>query len=132
MDIEKTYDIPIETSVVYAAWISSKTVIAPAVKMRVSPKVGGAYQLFMPDDGASPSCQGQFYEVFANSRLRYSWKWQGEDETTDISVSFSPTAQGTRLTILHQGFLTDASREAHAKGWDSYIKGLTDFLRAKS
>ena len=131
MDFEKTYEIPFPTATVYAAWMSSDTVIAPAKRMRVVPKVGGAYQLFMQDTGKTPSCQGKFSEVFANSRIRYSWQWENDEEVTDITVSFSPNPQGTQVTILHQGFVSSASHDNHAKGWDNYILGFTDFLNSQ-
>ncbi|SHK24040.1 Uncharacterized conserved protein YndB, AHSA1/START domain [Shimia gijangensis] len=132
MTFEKFYDLPIENSLVYAAWTSSETIIPPAERMRVVPKVGGAYHLFMPGSGDVPSCQGVFYEVFANSRLRYSWKWAGDEEETDITVSFSPTALGSQVTILHQGFQSEKSLKTHAEGWDNFIAGLTEFLQARA
>lgn len=129
MTFEKSYDIPVRTPETYAAWLSSDTVISPAKRMHIVPKVGGAYQMFMQDAGNTPSCQGVFSEVFSNSRLRYSWQWAGTAEKTDITVTFLPTTQGTRITVIHQGFDTAESCTRHATGWDNYIEGLTDFLQ---
>ena len=41
--VEKTYDFPFPPDRVYAAWVSSDTVIPPATAMDIEPKVGGHY-----------------------------------------------------------------------------------------
>jgi len=43
MDLEKHYDLPYPPAKVYAAWVSSDTVIPPATAMDINPIVGGHF-----------------------------------------------------------------------------------------
>ncbi|WP_299356132.1 SRPBCC domain-containing protein [uncultured Shimia sp.] len=128
MDFEKSYVVPAKPADVYAAWVSSDTVIAPAKRMFVEPVIGGAYQLFMTGTSAEPDCEGRFAEVRPRELLRCSWQWSGDPEKTEITVTFHDDGSGTKLTVRHLGFETQESFQNHAAGWDSYVAGLTDLL----
>nr|WP_299987125.1 SRPBCC domain-containing protein [uncultured Ruegeria sp.] len=124
MDIHKTYHLDFPVEQVFAAWTSSETVIPPAQKMRVEPRLGGAYQLFMSRDDPEPSNSGTFLVFEENSRVKYSWEWYRDGEITEITVDFVPEARGTRINLNHSGFVKEQSRDMHDGGWDSYIIGL--------
>ena len=72
MIIEKQYELPFPISHVYAAWVSSDTVIPPATSMDVLPEVGGHYRLIME----MPDFSG--IEVLRELRAK--------EETKDIPV----------------------------------------------
>ncbi|WP_164726807.1 SRPBCC family protein [Shimia sediminis] len=128
MKIRKSYKIPAPVATVYAAWVSSQTVIPPAIRMNVEPRVGGRYQLFMTPENNTADCEGTFSEVRPEQRLRYSWRWNGADEETWIMVCFHPDGEDTRLDILHEGFTSQESLTNHDLGWDSYVSGLSAIL----
>lgn len=128
MDIIKTYDIPYPVQQVYAAWISSDTVITPATAMDIDPVPGGHYRLIMELPEFSGRNEGKFLLVEAEKRLVYTWEWNGDGEVTEIDVSFSETSSGTRVEIVHSGFRDQASMENHESGWDSYVEGFIKFL----
>jgi hypothetical protein len=48
----KSYDFEFPVEVVYAAWISEKTVISPTAKLVIEPRPGGAYRLIMCNEAA--------------------------------------------------------------------------------
>ena len=45
--IYKTYKLPLPVDEVYAAWVSSETVISRATAMYINPVVGGHYRLII-------------------------------------------------------------------------------------
>ena len=122
----KTYvlDFPIDT--VFAAWVADDTVVAPAEKMEIEPRVGGTYRLLMPGGG---SMEGVFSAFAENERVTYSWNWVGSDETTEVDVTFDTHPRGTEVSVTHAGFESAESHEVHASGWDSYLEGFKALLR---
>lgn len=128
MQIEKTYRLPFARDRVYATWVSSETVVAPAIRMFVEPRVGGAYHLFMDDTG-SPSMAGTFLDVVENQSLRYTWEWFGDGHVTEVAVQFQDDGDGTQISLSHGVFHSEDSFKAHDLGWDSYVEGLTEILK---
>ncbi len=122
----KTYDFKFPVEVVYATWISEKTVIPPTAKLVIEPRPGGAYRLMMPNDAVM---NGMFSEVLPNRRLNYSWQWEGSDEITEVEVVFESQLDGSAVQLTHSGFLSSTSLENHSTGWDSYIDGFSACLR---
>jgi uncharacterized protein YndB with AHSA1/START domain len=123
---DKTYHLPFDIETTYTHWISNDTVIAPASRMEIEAKAGGAYRLVMPGEIVM---NGVFSEVVPNKALTYSWQWQGSDEQTHVNVQFSANDNdkdtGTDVRIVHSGFTSQDSYDNHASGWDSYIDGFT-------
>lgn len=130
MDIQKIYQLPFPRESVYAAWVSSDTVIAPATAMDINPVVGGHYRLFMESADFTGRNEGSFLAVDPNEHVRYTWEWNSDGEVTEIDVTFSANANGTEVIIAHRGFHSQKNADQHASGWDSYIKGFTSFLEA--
>ena len=130
MELEKRYQLPFPRERVYAAWVSSDTVIPPATAMDIDPRVGGHYRLIMDGPDFQGRNEGEFSRVEAGERVTYSWQWQGDEEKTEIDVTFAGSDDSTEVRIQHTGFLTEASAAQHDAGWDSYIEGFSVFLAA--
>lgn len=128
MSIDKSYDLPFAIETVYAAWVSSDTVIPPATRMDIKPEVGGHYRLFMDAPDFAASNEGEFLRVEPGSRVTYTWEWNGDGEVSTIDVTFSATGTGTRIRIRHEGFRKAESIANHSTGWDSYIEGFRAHL----
>ena len=131
MKIEKNYELPFSPNVVYAAWISSDTVIPPATAMDIDPVVGGHYRLTAKMPGYVGKNEGKFLAIEPGKHLRYTWEWNGDGEVSEIDVTFAASGEGTALTLIHSGFSNQESVDSHDSGWDSYIVGLTEFLQSK-
>ncbi|MFT5500120.1 MAG: hypothetical protein ACI88G_000246, partial [Woeseiaceae bacterium] len=97
MDLEKHYDLPYPPATVYAAWISSDTVIPPATAMDINPVVGGHYRLTAEMPGYVGKNEGEFLIVEAEQHIRYTWEWNGDGDVSEIDVTFSATPAGTRV-----------------------------------
>ena len=126
--INSNWVLPFTQAEVYAAWVSNDTVIPPATRMDIKPEVGGHYRLYAAGDGFTATNEGVFLDVEKNRRLRYSWHWNGDEETTEVEVTFASHPTGTELQLTHSGFLTEDSRNRHDEGWDSYVSGLRAHL----
>ena len=131
MKIEKNYALPFSPNVVYAAWISSATVIPPATAMDIDPVVGGHYRLTAEMPGYVGKNEGEFLAVEPGKHLRYTWEWNGDGDVSEIDVTFATSGDSTALTLVHSGFSNQESVDSHDSGWDSYINGLTEFLKAQ-
>ena len=130
MDVEKTRDFPFPRARVYAAWVSSDTVIPPATSMDIDAVVGGHYRLFVRDDQWDVYNEGRFLEVEENRHLRYTWEWNGDGKVTEIDVRFGDSPACTRLTLVHSGFTERDTADRHSAGWDAYFDGLAAHLAA--
>ncbi len=132
MKFKKTYHMPFPVGRVYAAWVSSNTVIAPATRMDINPVEGGHYRLFMETPEFSTRNEGTFSKVEPQSHLKYTWEWDSDGNVTEIAVDFSAEGDGCKVSIVHAGFADQASFDMHAAGWDSYFGGLIAFLKDRS
>lgn len=131
MQIEKSYRLPFARQRVFTAWVSSETVVAPAIRMFVEPWVGGAYHLFM-DNTDAPSMAGTFLEVSEHQSLRYTWEWFGDGHVSEVAVQFTDDGEGTLILLSHGGFHSVESYQAHDLGWDSYVRGVTNILKRQA
>ena len=98
--------------------------------MDIDPSVGGHILLFIESPEFNAQMDGVFREVVPCETLRYSWEWNGDGEITEVTVSFRSQGDATQILVEHTGFLKEESRQMHDEGWDSYISGLTDFLKS--
>jgi len=128
MEIEKSWDLPFQPEAVYAAWVSSNTVIPPATHLDIKPELGGYYRLMMETPDFNGRNEGEFLVVEPCSRVRYTWEWNGDGEISTIDASCSVINQGTPIDLKHTGFTHPESVKNHDVGWDSYIEGFTQFL----
>lgn len=131
MQVEKSFDLPFPLSEVYAAWVSSDTVIPPATKMDILPEVGGHYRLIMDTPDFSMTNEGAFSIVEPEQRVVYTWEWNNDGEVSTIDVRFTATDSGTLIELTHSDFEKPESVTQHDSGWDSYIEGFTAMLKSK-
>jgi len=66
--------------------------------------------------------------VTPNSRVVYSWGWEGEGSSvppgaSEVAFDLAPEGRGTRLTLLHSG-LPEAAVAPHTHGWEHYVERL--------
>lgn len=83
-------------------------------------------------DGSQYTVSGVFREVDPPRRLVQTWKpdWDSGPETT-LTYELSPTDQGTRVTLRHDGFAGQPeSCRMHADGWEAILGWLSQHLAA--
>jgi len=59
-----------------------------------------------------------------HSRLVFTWETPWSAPATTVTISLHPVAEGTRVELTHVRFLSEESRDNHAKGWAGMLVNL--------
>jgi uncharacterized protein YndB with AHSA1/START domain len=89
-------------------------------------RVGGAYHIAMrKSDGEVWTVRGVYRDVQPNRRLSMTWKWDEEnpadEQETLLTIDLAPHGSGTELTLTHERFASEESRNNHEHGWNSLL-----------
>jgi uncharacterized protein YndB with AHSA1/START domain len=138
-----TRRIPVSIEDVWRAWTDPKQLVQwkspegmTTPKATVDLRVGGLYEITMygiHSGNTEPSAVvvgGEYLEIQKPTKLSFTWAWVGDHEKTTVTVLLKPLSpEETELTLIHEGFLTEASRTEHGKGWTSTLNHLDAFLK---
>ena len=95
----------------------------------LEPRVGGGYKIIMRlSDGRVIPVVGTFREVDRPKRIVFTWKWEGNDADSLVTLTLRDLAGKTELTLRHEGLLTVENRDNHGKGWNGTLNKLVAFL----
>jgi uncharacterized protein YndB with AHSA1/START domain len=142
--LEQTRIIRAPRASVYEAWTNPEILMkwfgpakmhCPSATLDV--REGGAYQIDVVPDVPPPatpgeSCQerrssavGNYTKVVPNELLQFTWSpnWNLGEESL-VTVSFQDARGGTQITIRHERFNTEASRDGHNNGWAGCLDKL--------
>ena len=105
------------------------------INWKLDLRVGGAWSSEAKNaDGALGSVHGRFLEIDPPRTLAYTWNpsWDATGET-NVRYTLTPTASGTRVNILHDGFGSNVdSLTSHLEGWSRVLAWLGRFLGGTS
>lgn len=94
---------------------------------------GGQFLIrFAPDENTDGACvRGRYLEVRRPERLRYTWKWDGADEESIVTIDFFEIdSTSTRMVVLQERLASEDSKNQHLFGWEACLNGLNDFLKS--
>lgn len=104
-------------------------------------RIGGAYLMEAKPTpeaiAADPACAdrggaatGIYTKVVPNQLLQFTWNpsWN-PGELSLVTVSLKDVAGGTEITLLHENFATEQSREGHNKGWAGVLDKFAAILQ---
>ena len=91
----------------------------------LDPRPGGIYRV---DMNGTNIARGEYVEVTPNSRVVFSWGWEGEDSavapgSSRVEITLTPDGDGTIVRLRHSG-LPEDQRDAHLEGWTHYMARL--------
>jgi uncharacterized protein YndB with AHSA1/START domain len=88
------------------------------------PMVGGRFGI----DASGMGFAGEYTELDPPRRIVQSWRWQGDERDSRVTISLAPAgAGGTDLTVVHD--LLDAeTAEMYRAGWASCLERLPAYL----
>jgi uncharacterized protein YndB with AHSA1/START domain len=101
--------------------------LLPVVELKLEP--GAAFTLkTQPYPGWDGIVNGRFLEIEAHRKLSYTWSVPGID--TVVTFTLTPTASGTRLSLVQSGFKPDQKQESGGAryGWKMMGGKLVDLL----
>ena len=139
LTLHRTINAPVEK--VYAAWTDPELLrrwFSPgdAVVTRAVAEVtvGGTFLIEMRGtDGKRWLTRGLYREVVPNRRLVHTWRWDGSDVESLVTVEFEPgSADMTRLTLTHSKFAQAEARDEHEHGWAGCLKKLQTLFTGKN
>lgn len=95
-------------------------------------RVGGRWMVVMHDPATDRRyhAEGVYREITPPSRLVYTHYWL-TDETpveTVITIELHDEGDATRVVMLHEGHLTQGSRNGHEEGWASCFDRLEEMF----
>jgi len=114
-------------------WFGSAMAYCPGATMDV--RAGGEYRIDVlpttppPDGTGAAAVVGHFTKVIPNELVQFTWSspWHGGEESL-VTVSLKDVAEGTELTLLHEQFKTEASRDGHRNGWAGALDKMAGLL----
>lgn len=90
-------------------------------------RVGGRYRIASAP--AEMAVGGEYHIVQAPTRLAFSWRWDGEEDESDVTIRLTRTDEGTHLALTHEGFSTTQARDDHVQGWQDCLERLPSHLQ---
>ena len=108
--------IPAPARDIYDAWLDGRRHSAmTGAKAKGSTRVGGSFSAW---DGYA---SGKNMELVPGERIVQSWRtsdFAADDPDSTITVTLTPVAGGTRVTLVHSGLTGDGS--SYKDGWRDY------------
>ena len=98
-------------------------------------QVNGEYRITMQGSPApgveerTARVSGRYTRVEPYDVVAFTWKpeW-AEGEESRVTITLKDVQGGTEMKLVHEGFITDASRDGHAHGWSSSFEKLQRLL----
>ena len=99
-------------------------------------RVGGRYAISMKYDDTHEivTVRGTYKEINKPHRLVYTWKWDGSEQETLVTIEFRAlTDDKTEVILTHSGFSehpaevdikNNWTRESHKAGWTTAFQKL--------
>jgi uncharacterized protein YndB with AHSA1/START domain len=121
-------------------WFGPAGMYCPSVKLDA--RVGGDYRIDVhptPETAKSltvdesmtrqATANGTYTKIVPNELLQFTWfpSWNPSEQSL-VTVSLKDADGGTEVTILHEGFTSEGSRDGHAKGWEGCLAKLESTL----
>jgi len=115
---------------VYAAWIDPKKVMRwmgpgeiKGAAAECDARVGGRYRWTMrKPTGEELEISGIYREVVPNEKLVFTWAWKSApQEESLVTVLVQPDGDGTMLTLTHEQFIDEPTRDGHQAGWNGAL-----------
>jgi uncharacterized protein YndB with AHSA1/START domain len=80
-------------------------------------------------DGSPHDVGGVYREVVANEKLVFTWAWKSTPERESlVTILLKPDGDGTLLTLTHEQFEDEATRDGHNAGWNGALDKLEKFF----
>lgn len=123
----------------YAAWTDPEKVSqwfgctgASVIDASCDLRVGGSYTIAVRKENGEESRVGGVYrDIIPNRKLVFTWApEQGLRAESLVTVLITPADSGSYLTLIHEQFVDEETRDAHKNGWGACLDKLEAYLAA--
>jgi uncharacterized protein YndB with AHSA1/START domain len=103
--------------------------LLPVVDLNLEPGAAFTFNA-QPQPGWRLAVNCRFVEIEAHRKLSYTWVVGEMEMETVVTFTLTPTASGTRLSLVHSGFKPDQKQNAAGAryGWKMMGGKLVDLL----
>jgi uncharacterized protein YndB with AHSA1/START domain len=98
-------------------------------KAETDPRVGGRYDIVMTNEMGEVPHWGHFREIDRPNRLAFTWNSPHASPDSLVTLTFEPDGDGTMVTLVHDMFPSEGSRDGHQEGWTAILATLAEKLR---
>jgi uncharacterized protein YndB with AHSA1/START domain len=121
-------------------WFGSAAMTVPGATLDV--REGGQYEIQLfgtpgvcsgvpdtPESRCAMSIRGEYCRVVPNELLQFTWcgTWEPA-EISLVTVALKDVEGGTELTLTHEQFATEVSRDRHQQGWGSTLARMAQVI----
>jgi uncharacterized protein YndB with AHSA1/START domain len=92
-------------------------------KATADPRPGGEYRI----EGTGLAVSGRYLEADEPKRLVFTFRWDGEEAETVVTIDLASLGAQTELTLTHEGFDNEADRDNHITGWNDCLDRLAAY-----
>ncbi|MEM7663265.1 MAG: SRPBCC domain-containing protein [Pseudomonadota bacterium] len=137
MTCEQAVDAP--PSDVFAAWTDRFDIwFAQSGTLSLKPEPGAPFFFYNRDDWGRHPHYGRILEIAQDKLVEMTWVTGNGDAVgtegaeTILRVELMPSGNGTLVRLSHSGFISEASRDAHAENWPLALDILNTALSSPS
>jgi len=126
--IRLTQHVAAPRAAVWRAWTDADELAAwfwpPAWKATAEfdPQPGGRWRLSSVVTGMAVG--GDVAALEPETRLVFTWRWDGDAEETLVTVTLRDADGGTEVEIVHERFGDEQTRADHEQGWRDCLARL--------
>ncbi|MDR3097112.1 MAG: SRPBCC domain-containing protein [Paraburkholderia sp.] len=122
---------------VYAAWTQAAQLMhwmhpldTICLHAEADVRVGGRFRVIMRSpDGEEHDASGTYLEVVPEAKLVFTWAWRSAPERESrVTVVLRADGATTEITLRHERFFDEATRDAHREGWSSALDHLVELF----
>ncbi|WP_172300387.1 SRPBCC domain-containing protein [Pseudoruegeria sp. HB172150] len=136
LSLRVTQSVPAKPERVFDAWLDPEMIrrfmlTGPGTGVKSAtndPRVGGRYDIVMTNDMGEIPHWGEYREIDRPNRLIFTWNSPHAAPDSLVTLTFEPEGAGTLVTLFHEKFPSEGSRDGHEKGWTGILGTLADVL----
>ena len=137
LTLERTFAVPRDlmwqlwtTPEHLAQWMRPSQATFALTDATADVRPGGAWRFAMANDEGTWVSLGEYVEVLPIDKLVFTWQWEGGDENSLVTVTFSDDGDGTRVSLFQSRFADQPSADRHAEGWTGCLTTLAEIYSA--
>ena len=138
INLERHFDVPCEK--VFSAWTNAASLskwFSPSEHYKViiedlPAQLGGRYRINMKEKTGEDHIVTGVYEQFEKPELlQLTWAWDNDEEhfgENKVTIKFKDTGGATHMTLNHEFFPDQETRDKHEKSWNAILDRLAAAL----